>query len=81
VITPQIADPSSRQSGRPIDTRPQISDPTGDNIWSQVSQRYSILTVSRKVTSASTISQKTATFKTSRSFQQPKKNMATDSTL
>jgi hypothetical protein len=60
VITLQIADPSSRQRGRPIDTRPQISDsntPTGNNIWSQVPQGYSIprhsdrLTISHKVIS------------------------------
>jgi hypothetical protein len=67
VITLQIADPSSRQRGRPIDVRPQISDniPTGNNIWSQVPQGYSIprhtdwltdwLTVSRKVTSTSKV--------------------------
>jgi hypothetical protein len=38
VITLQIADPSSRQRGLPIDARPQISDsniPTRNNIWSQ----------------------------------------------
>jgi hypothetical protein len=56
VITLQIADPSSRQRGRPTETRPQISDsniPTGSNIWWQVLQGCSIprLTVSRKVTS------------------------------
>jgi hypothetical protein len=60
VITLQIADPSSRQRGRPPETRPQTSDsniPTGSNIWSQVPQGYSIprhtdwLTVTRKVTS------------------------------
>jgi hypothetical protein len=60
VITLQIADPSSRQRGRPTETRPQISDsniPTGSNIWSQVPQGCSIprhtdrLTVSLKVTS------------------------------
>jgi hypothetical protein len=63
VITLQIAHPSSRQRGRPTETRPQISDsntPTGSNIWSQVPQGCSIpihtdrLTVSRKVTSTST---------------------------
>jgi hypothetical protein len=45
VITLQIADSSSRQRGRPMDTRPQISDsniPTGSNIWSQVPQGCSI---------------------------------------
>jgi hypothetical protein len=55
-----IADSSSRQRGRPTETRPQISDsniPTGSNIWSQAPQGCSIprhsdwLTVSRKVTS------------------------------
>jgi hypothetical protein len=55
----QIADPSSRQRGRPTDIRPQISDsniPTGNNIWSQVPQGYPISrhAVSRKVTSTST---------------------------
>jgi hypothetical protein len=49
---------SSPQRGRPIDTRPQISDssiPTGNNIWLQVPQGCSIprhtdwLAVSRKV--------------------------------
>jgi hypothetical protein len=62
VITMQIVGPSSRQRGRPIDTRPQVSDsniPTGSNIWSQVPQGYSIprhtdWLVSRKVTSTST---------------------------
>jgi hypothetical protein len=53
---------SSRQRGRPIDTRLQISDsniPTGNNIWSQAPQVYSIPkhTVSRKVTSTSTVSE------------------------
>jgi hypothetical protein len=41
----QIADPSFRQRGRPVDTRQQISNsniPTGNNIWSQVPQGYSI---------------------------------------
>jgi hypothetical protein len=41
VITLQIGDPFSRQRGRLIDTRPQLSDsniPTGSNIWSQVPQ-------------------------------------------
>jgi hypothetical protein len=45
VITLQIADPSSRQRGRPTETGPQISDsnfPTGSNIWSQVPQGCSI---------------------------------------
>jgi hypothetical protein len=60
VITPQIADPSSRHRGRPPNTRPQISDSniqTGSNILPQVPQGCSIrrhtdwLTVSRKVTS------------------------------
>jgi hypothetical protein len=64
VITLQIADPSSRQRGRPTETGPQISDsniPTGSNIWSKVPQGCSIprhtdwLTVSRKVTSTSTV--------------------------
>jgi hypothetical protein len=35
----------TRQGGRPIDTRPQISDsniPTGSNIWSQIPKGYSI---------------------------------------
>jgi hypothetical protein len=63
VITLQIADPSSRQRGRPTETRLQISDSNitiGRNIWSHVPQRCSItkytewLTVSRKVTSTST---------------------------
>jgi hypothetical protein len=56
VIALQIADPTSRQRGRPIDTRPQISEsntPTGSNIWSQVPQGCLTqkLTGSRKVTS------------------------------
>jgi hypothetical protein len=45
VIALQIADPSSLQTGRPTETRPQISDintPTGSNIWSQVPQGCSI---------------------------------------
>jgi hypothetical protein len=45
VTTLQIANPSSRQRRRPIDTRSQISDgniPTGGNIWSQGPQGYSI---------------------------------------
>jgi hypothetical protein len=63
VITLQTVGPSSCQRGRPIDTRPQISDsnsPTGSNIWSQVPQGYSIprhtdwLTISRKITLTST---------------------------
>jgi hypothetical protein len=44
-IALQIADPSSRQRGRPTETRLQISDsniPTGSNIWAQVSQGCSI---------------------------------------
>jgi hypothetical protein len=53
---------SSRQRGRPTDTRPQISDsniPTGSNIWSLVPQgclipRHTDWLVSRKVTSTST---------------------------
>jgi hypothetical protein len=58
----EIADPSSRQRGRPKDTRSQISDsniPTGNNTWSQVPKGWSIprhtdwLTVSSKVTSTS----------------------------
>jgi hypothetical protein len=68
VITLQIADPSSRQRGRPTETRPQISD---SNIPTEVisgrkshkGARYQDiltdwltdrLTVSRKVTSTST---------------------------
>jgi hypothetical protein len=60
VITLQIADPSSRHRGCPIDTRQQISDTnlqTGSNIWSQDPQGCSIPrhtdwpTVSHKVTS------------------------------
>jgi hypothetical protein len=63
VIALQIADPSSRQRGRPIDTRLHISDsniPTGNNILSQVPQGCPIprhtnwLTFSHKVTSTST---------------------------
>jgi hypothetical protein len=45
VIILQIADPSSRQRGRPTETRQKISDsniPTGSNIWSQVPQGCSI---------------------------------------
>jgi hypothetical protein len=62
VITLQSAGPSSRQRGRPKEARPQISDsniPTGS--WSQVPQGCSTprhthwLTVSRKVTSTSTM--------------------------
>jgi hypothetical protein len=58
VITLQIADPSSRQRGRPTEGRPQFSDsniPTGSNIWPQVPQGCSIsrhtdwLTVTHKV--------------------------------
>jgi hypothetical protein len=65
VITPQIADPSSRHRGSPIDTRPQISDsniPTG-------------LTVSRKVTSRNSVEYSTdadittATKNTTRNIQ------------
>jgi hypothetical protein len=68
VITLQSADSSSRQRGRPTQTGPLISDsniPTGNTIWSQVPQGYSItrhagwmttrhvgwMTVSLKVTS------------------------------
>jgi hypothetical protein len=39
VIALQSADPSSRQRGRPTETRPQFPGsnvPTGSNIWSQV---------------------------------------------
>jgi hypothetical protein len=42
VISLQTADLSSRQKGRPTETRPQLSDsilPTGSNIWSQVPKR------------------------------------------
>jgi hypothetical protein len=45
VIALQITTPSSRQRGRPTETRPQISDsniPTGSNIWSEVTQGCSI---------------------------------------
>jgi hypothetical protein len=45
VIALQIEDPSSRQRGRPTETRVQISISnilTGSNIWSQVPQGYSI---------------------------------------
>jgi hypothetical protein len=45
VSTLQISDPSSRQRGRPTETRPQISDsniPTGSNIRSQVPQGCSL---------------------------------------
>jgi hypothetical protein len=59
MIALQIADPSSRQRGRPTETRPQISDsnlPTGINICSKVKgcsipRHTDWPTVSRKVTS------------------------------
>jgi hypothetical protein len=53
VITLQTADPSSRQIQ---DRKFQTNIPTGNNIWSQVTQGCSIPrhTVSRKVTSTST---------------------------
>jgi hypothetical protein len=60
VIVLLTADPSSRQRGRPTDTRPQLSDinfQTGSNIWSQIPEMTHSdwltdwLTVSRKVTS------------------------------
>jgi hypothetical protein len=75
VITLQIADPSSRQRGRPTDTRPQISDsniPTGKNLWSQVPQGYSIPrhSVRRKVTSTSTSNKNVPSITHPRNLQQ-----------